>query len=103
DGGGVSTAFVVNGIWVTWNFYFAAYVVHHSVKSKQLRADYRFAQRLPTRIRSIRDGVASGEPVPATTEDINAFGLSFRCTYRFETGDLLEIPLQLAAGTVVTQ
>ena len=103
DGGGFSTAFIVNGIWVAWNLYFALDVVRHSIKSKQLRADYRFAQRLPTRVRAVVDGVATGDPIVATTEDINSSGLSFRCTCQFEPGTLLEIPLQLAEEAVVTR
>ena len=103
DGGGVSTAFVVNGVWVAWNLYFALYVVQHSIRSKQMRADYRFAQRLPTKVRAITDGVPASEPIPATTEDINSSGLSFRCTCRFEKGTLIEVPLQLGSGMVVTQ
>ena len=103
DGGGVSTAFVVNGIWVAWNLYFALGVVRHSIKSTQLRADYRFAQRLPARVRVVVDGVATGDAVVATTEDINSSGLSFRCTCEFDTGTVLEIPLQLTEGAVVTR
>ncbi len=102
DGGGLSTAFVVNGVWVGWNLYFALYVVRHSIASRQLRADYRFAQRLPTRVRALVDGVPTGEPIAATTEDINSSGLSFRCTCEFAEGTRLEIPLQLASGTLLT-
>jgi cellulose synthase (UDP-forming) len=103
DGGGLSTAFVVNGIWVAWNLYFAVYVVRHSIRSKQLRADYRFAERLPTHVRPLVDGIPVGEPVTATTEDINASGLSFRCTGEFPEGTRLEIPLPLASGTLITR
>ena len=103
DGGGFSTAFIVNGVWVAWNLYFAMDVVQHSIKSKQLRADYRFVQRLPTRVRAVVDGVPTGEAVLATTEDINSSGLSFRCTCQFDEGALLEIPLQLAETAVVAR
>ena len=103
DGGGLSTAFIVNGIWVGWNLYFALYVVRHSIQSKQMRGDYRFAQRLPIRVRAVIDGEPVGDAVVATTEDINSSGLSFRCTCQFEEGTLLEIPLQLADGAVVTR
>ena len=103
DGGGVSTAFIVNGIWVGWNLYFALDVVQHSIKSKQLRGDYRFVQRLPTRVRAVVDGVPAGDEFAATTEDINSSGLSFRCTCQFETGTVLDIPLHLSSGTVVSR
>ncbi len=103
DGGGISTAFVVNGLWVGWNLYFALYVVRHSIESKQLRADYRFAQRLPVRVRAIVDGAPIGEAVMATTEDINSSGLAFRCTCQFPKDTLLEIPLSLSGGDIVTQ
>ena len=102
DGGGVSTAFVVNGLWVAWNLYFALYVIRHSIASRQLRADYRFAQRLPTRVRALIDGVPTGDLIPATTEDINSSGLSFRCTCEFAEGTMLEIPIQLASGLLIT-
>lgn len=103
DGGGFSTAFLVNGLWVGWNLYFALYVVHHSVQSKQLRADYRFEQRLPTNVRAIVDGQPVGEPIPATTEDINSSGVSFRCTCKFDKGTLLELPLNLTGSTIMAR
>lgn len=103
DGGGLSTAFIVNGIWVGWNLYFALDVVHHSIKSRQLRSDYRFAQHLATGVRVISDGNVRGVPVPVTTEDINSSGLSFRCSCQFENGTMLEIPLPLAAQALVTR
>ena len=103
DGGGLSTAFIVNGIWVGWNLYFALYVVRHSIKSRQMRADYRFTQRLPTGVRLLLDGEVTGDVVPATTQDINSSGLSFRSTHQFQKDDLLEIPIQLAAGTLATR
>jgi cellulose synthase (UDP-forming) len=100
---GLSAAFVVNGIWVCWNLYFALYVVKHSIQSKQQRADHRFAQRMPTRVRALSDGDATGEFMPATTGDINSSGLSFRCTRNFAVDTVLEIPLPLASGTIVTR
>ena len=78
-------------------------MVRHSIQSKQMRGDYRFAQRLPIRVRAVIDGEPVGEAVVATTEDINSSGLSFRCTCQFEKGTLLEIPLKLADGIVATR
>jgi cellulose synthase (UDP-forming) len=101
--GAWSAAFFVNAIWLGWNLYFALYVVRHSLSSKQQRADYRFAQRLPTRVRVIVDGMPKGEGVPATTEDINSSGLSFRSTCNFAPGTILEVPLPLASGTISTR
>ncbi len=98
--GAWSAAFFVNAIWLGWNLYFALYVVRHSIQSKQLRADYRFAQRVPTRVRVVVDGVPAGDAMPATTEDINATGLSFRSTREYPVGTLVEVPLQLASGTI---
>ncbi|MES2179743.1 MAG: glycosyltransferase [Gemmatimonadota bacterium] len=103
DGGGLSTAFVVNGMWLGWNMYFALYVVRHSIRSKQLRGDYRFAQRLPTSVCTVVDGVLTGDLVPSTTIDINSSGLSFRTTREFEAGTIVDIPLPLASGTVATR
>ncbi|HEX9484914.1 MAG TPA: glycosyltransferase [Gemmatimonadaceae bacterium] len=103
DGGGVSTAFVVNGAWVAWNFSFAMYVVRHSIRSRQMRADYRFAHRLPTLATVLVNGVRSEEAIPTTTEDVNASGLSFRSTRMVEPGTEVELPLPLASGTVITR
>ncbi|MDB4916234.1 MAG: glycosyl transferase 2 family protein [Gemmatimonadetes bacterium] len=103
DGGGMSTAFLVNGAWLVWNLYFALYVVRHSIQSRQLRGDHRFAQRLPTRIQVVMNGEATGDALPATTENINSSGLSFRSTSSFDEGALLDIPLQLATGDVVAR
>lgn len=103
DGGGFSAAFIANGVWVAWNLYFALDVVRHSIKSRQMRADYRFTERLPTRVQTIVDDQPVGEPVAATTEDINGSGLSFRCTCDFKPGTLLEIPLVFATGKVLTR
>jgi hypothetical protein len=96
---GVSAAFVVNGIWIAWNLYFAAYVVQHSIRSKQMRSDYRFAQRIPTRVRPL---MGDGTSIPATTEDINSSGVAFRSTVRFAPDTLVEIPLELSAGLIET-
>ncbi len=103
DGGSVvSAVIIVNGIWLAWNLYFAAYVVQHSIRSKQMRSDHRFAQRIPTRIRPLLGGDVPEGGAPATTEDINSSGLSFRSTHRFPKDSLLEIPLQLSAGRITT-
>lgn len=99
---GLSAAFLVNLIWVAWNLYFAADVVRHSIRSRQMRSDHRFTQRIPTRVRAILGDAFEGEAVPATTQDINSSGLSFRCTRRFPRDVLVEIPLRLSAGRIVT-
>jgi hypothetical protein len=99
---GLSAAFVVNMIWVAWNGYFAAYVVRHSIRSRQMRSDHRFAQKIPTRVRALLGDAMGGEAVPATTQDINSSGLSFRCTCRFPRDTLVEIPLRLSAGEITT-
>ena len=101
--GAWSAAFFVNLVWLGWNLYFALYVVRHSIRSRQLRADYRFSQRLPTQVRVLADGVLAGHPTPATTEDINSTGLSFRCTRRFDEGTVLELPLHLSSGDVIAR
>ena len=103
DGGGVSTAFVVNGIWVAWNLYFAVAVVRHSISSRQQRGDYRFVQRLPTRVERLADGASVGEAITATTEDINSEGLSFRCMAEIERGTRVRMPLTLSSGRIVAE
>ena len=97
-----SAAFLVNGIWVLWNLYFAVDVVQHSIRSRQMRADHRFTQQIPTRVRAILGDAFGGDAVPATTQDINSSGLSFRCTCQFPRDTLVEIPLRLSAGEIMT-
>ena len=92
----------MNLVWVTWNLYFAAYVVRHSIRSRQMRSDHRFTQKIPTRVRAILGDAMDGAAVPATTQDINSSGLSFRCTCQFPRDTLVEIPLRLSAGEIVT-
>lgn len=97
-----SAAFILNAIWVCWNLYFAAYVVRHSILSRQRRTEYRFMDSLPIEIRSVTDGVRSVLGV-GTTQDLNANGMSFRSTVLLEAGAEVEIPLALYAGTVTTR
>jgi cellulose synthase (UDP-forming) len=100
---GLSVAFVVNGFWVLWNLYFAVSVVQHSVKSRQVRADHRFAEKIPVSIRLIGADGTPGEARQGITRDFNATGLSFRTVEPFATGDVVEIPLALSAGITIVR
>ncbi len=101
-GGTLATmAFVLNGAWVCWNMYFAGYVVAHSVRSRTMREDHRFIDRIPVAV-----GVAGAEGhsrvVYAITRDLNVSGLSFRATEAIGEGAEVRIRLPLASRVVET-
>jgi cellulose synthase (UDP-forming) len=89
-----SAAVWVNGAWLMWNLYFAAFVVHQSIKSRQQRLDFRFEERRPVEVRVL--AANGGRAVAATTQDLNAFGLAFRASQAIEPGTRVQIPLRLA-------
>ena len=97
-----SAAFFLNSLWVCWNLYFAAYVVRHSVLSRQQRADYRFLDNLPIEVLVIGDAGVAALAGMGITQDINASGLSFKSTVRFEPDTKVQIPLNLTTGSVTT-
>jgi cellulose synthase (UDP-forming) len=88
-----SAAVWVNGAWLLWNLYFAVFVVHQSIKSRQQRLDFRFVDRRPVEV------LVLGSPptrLAATTQDLNAFGLAFRAAQPLVPGTRVRIPLCFA-------
>lgn len=88
-----SAAIWVNGAWLLWNLYFAVFVVHQSIKSRQQRLDFRFVERRPVEVQLLSAGAST---VAATTQDLNTFGLAFRAAQSIEPGTRVRIPLRLA-------
>jgi cellulose synthase (UDP-forming) len=95
-----SAAVWVNGAWLLWNLYFAGSVVYQSIKSRQQRLDFRFVERLPVRVELV--GV-NGPPLTATTQDLNALGISFRAPTSVDVGTHVRIPLQLGACELIAE
>ena len=97
--GWISAAFFVNAFWAAWNAYFAANVVAHSVRSRTLRDDHRFADHMPIAVGVVGDARHS-RLVYGTTQDLNVSGLSFRSLEVVEPGTTVRINLPLATGCV---
>lgn len=96
-----SISFRVNGFWVLWNIYFAAFVVRHSRRSVQHREDHRFLDTLPIQVSLLSSrGEPLGETALALTQELNPFGLSFRSSIEYPAGARVRIPLPLASETV---
>lgn len=95
--GGLS--FWLNGFWISWNLYFSLWVVNQCLQQRQQRADHRFVDTFPIQVRLVADKIV-GNARLALTRDLNPTGLSFRAPYRVEAGSEVEIPLQLAQGTI---
>lgn len=87
-----SAAVWVNGAWLLWNFYFAAFVVHQSIQSRQQRLDFRFVERRPVEVQVLGENPGI---LTATTQDLNAFGLAFRASRALESGTRIRLPLRL--------
>jgi cellulose synthase (UDP-forming) len=96
-----SLGFWMNGLWAFWNFYFAYYVVRHSLKMKQQREDHRFLERLPIAVH-VKDETGEPRDFRALTTDLNPLGLGFRSTTVLPEGTLVDIELPLAGHTVQT-
>jgi cellulose synthase (UDP-forming) len=92
----LSAAVWINGAWLVWNLYFAASVVRQSIQSRQQRLDFRFVERMPVRI----DVAGSAASVAATTQDLNARGMSFRAMQRIEPGARVRVPLRFGGREV---
>jgi cellulose synthase (UDP-forming) len=98
--GALSAAFALNAFWVAWNFYFAVFVVRHSILSRQRREDYRFLDSIPVNVRVVDD--AGIEHRVGMTDELNSSGLSFRASFCLPEGVKVEIPLSLSTGLVLT-
>ncbi len=89
-----SAAVWVNGAWLLWNLYFAVFVVHQSIRSRQQRLDFRFVERRAVDVQVLTAN--AGGAIAATTQDLNAFGLAFRASQALEPGTRVRVPLRLA-------
>ena len=101
--GWTSAAIWVNGAWIVWNLYFALSVVHQSLRSRQQRHDFRFVEMLPVTVTALD---AAGEvrfTRMATTQDLNALGLSFRASEPLDEGTRVRLPLRLSTGEVLVE
>lgn len=98
--GSMDVAFVVSGAWVAWNIYFAASVVRLTLKARQQRADHRFVDQFPVRVRTL---AAEAVPQLALTRDLNPQGVAFRSTTKLDAGQAVEISLPLSTRTILAQ
>jgi len=85
----IGVAFAASAVWALWNVFFAAQVVRMSLRMKQQRADHRFRENLPVRIRW-RDATGDAERL-ASIHDLNPAGLGFRCTSQFAPGSVVRL------------
>jgi len=88
----IGIAFATSAVWVVWNVYFAAYVVRMSLRMKQQRADHRFIENLPVKIRFM--GAEGPVEQLASVYNLNPSGLAFRSATTFapETRLTLTLP-----------
>jgi cellulose synthase (UDP-forming) len=93
-----SLAFWLNGFWIAWNIYFAAYVVLHSRGSRQQRVDHRFIDAFPITVNAVDKDGNDYRDLLALTQDLNPSGLAFRSAYRLPEGTKIKTDLPLASG-----
>lgn len=91
-------AFTASVVWALWNVYFAAYVVRMSLRMKQQRADHRFLDHLPVRIRLLADGPQVEQL--ASMHNLNPLGLAFRSTSSVAPDTRLVFTLPLSTRLV---
>ena len=96
----VDIAFVISGVWVAWNVYFAGSVVRLTLKARQQRADHRFIDQFPVRVRAMHHDAT---PQLALTRDLNPQGIAFRSTTRMEPGQSIEVTLPLSTRTIMAE
>jgi cellulose synthase (UDP-forming) len=95
-----NAAFLLNFMWVLWNFALAAYVVQLSLHLRQQREDHRFTVRLPVRILPRgRGGRKKGRKI-VITEDLNPAGMSFRAAQSLKPGTRVQMRLPLSSESV---
>ena len=95
-----SLAFWLNGFWVAWNVYFAAFVILHSRASRQQRVDHRFIDAFPIRFDATDNEGRQYRDLLALTQDLNPSGLAFRSAYELPEHTKVSIELPLAPGNV---
>ena len=94
-----SLAFWLNGFWIAWNIYFAAFVVLHSRGSRQQRIDHRFMDAFPITLSATDEEGRRYEDLLALTQDINPSGLAFRSSSALPQRSTIRVALPLASGT----
>ena len=94
-------AFAVSLIWVIWNVYFAWQVVQLSRRAQQQRADHRFADNLPVRIRLVNGAVPDEWPSDVVVaNNLNPTGIAFRSTFEIPRDTEVVTTLPLSTGTI---
>jgi hypothetical protein len=91
-------AYVASALWALWNIHSAAHVVRMCLRMKQQRADHRFVENIPVRLRI----APAGEPMEmvASVHDLNPLGLGFRSTTLIPVGSRLAISVPLVGRQV---
>jgi cellulose synthase (UDP-forming) len=95
-----SLAFWLNGFWIGWNIYFAAFVVFHSRASRQQRFDHRFIDAFPITINATDKDNQQYQDLLALTQDLNPSGMAFRASFALPAGTTIRCRLPLAGGDV---
>ena len=94
-------AYTASALWALWNIHSAAHVVRMCLRMKQQRADHRFIENIPVRVRV----APAGEVVEhlASVHDLNPLGLGFRSTNLIPVGSRLALTLPLVGRQVETR
>jgi cellulose synthase (UDP-forming) len=98
--GWYSLAFWLNGFWIAWNIYFAAFVVLQSRSSRQQRVDHRFIDAFPITLNGIDKDGREYVDLLALTQDLNPTGMAFRAAFQLPPGIKVRTSLPLASGPV---
>ena len=93
-------AYLATALWAVWNIHFAIDVVRMCLRMKQQRADHRFQENLPLRLRPV--SVEAPEQL-ASIFNLNPAGLGFRSASRFEPETRLRLTVPLYSGVVQTE
>ncbi|HYC50401.1 MAG TPA: glycosyltransferase family 2 protein [Gemmatimonadaceae bacterium] len=94
-------AYVASALWALWNIHFAVHVVRMCLRMKQQRADHRFVENIPVRLRI----APAGEPTEmlASVHDLNPLGLGFRSTNLIPVGSRLSLSLPIVGRQIETR
>ena len=93
-------AFLMSGVWVLWNVYFAASVVRLCLQARQQRGDHRFIDHFPIAVRLLSDDPVAARSQTAISCDLNPMGFAFRSTTKLEPGASIEVTLPLSTREV---
>lgn len=98
--GWFSLAFWLNGFWIAWNIYFAAFVVLQSRASRQQRIDHRFIDAFPITLNATDEEGREYQDFLALTQDLNPSGMAFRASLALPERSRVTVSLPLASGPV---